>query len=93
MLYAHYDEPPPTVREPAASRSGTRPRMTVESAYQAAESTAAIASAIRIVLLIADGPVSSKVREALPDLGPVHELAMMESIRLYDEARQIDDAL
>jgi formate dehydrogenase assembly factor FdhD len=81
----------PTRRDrPAQSRRQPRSR-TAEEAYRQAEATAALASAIAVTLEIAGGPISNRMRAALPDLDLAHGLALTESALFYAEARRLED--
>lgn len=103
MKNAH-DELPDTQREPAASRrrSGTRAVVRVTTAdatptnasslYDAAEACGTLASVLRMVQGVAARPcLPARVRDALPNLGDAHDVAIKEMKDLYAAARAAEE--
>ena len=83
--------PPPTTREPAA-QSGSRARRSAEAALRQSEASAQLAAALRIAARAASGPISSRMRAALPDLENLSLLAEGESAGFTAEARKLEAA-
>lgn len=95
------DREAPTVR-PGSLRteSGTRRRAlakpTVEDlnrAYDAAEATGGLASALEMATRLASGPVHPAVLAKLPPLSAVRDLARVKELELYRLAHGLESAL
>jgi len=94
MTTVNDKDPPPTEREPALTRaSGTRERPAPEAAYAMSDRHHALASALSLVMRIAEsGPLTPRVREALPDLAQVRDWAREDGEMFCSAARQLVDA-
>jgi len=69
------------------------PGASLEEVRAEADQTAALASALALTLHVARGPISTRVRRALPDLEDVHALALAESARLCAMGHQLEERI